>query len=164
MKGPPIRVSEAEQEDFVVTFNRRLRYATWGIVLTTIAVIVLVALLVPEIKSSAGTAAIWGGLVAILGPFMAIYYWAWNAPSRELQRRSPEGAALTKDEVRELTFSKVTYGHLVLAAVMGVAIPWRMSANFDIWNGLGMLWLVAGGSLITLSAVQTIRKWLHNKR
>ena len=35
-KGAQFWVSEAERDDFIATFNRRLRYSTWSIVPATI--------------------------------------------------------------------------------------------------------------------------------
>ncbi len=154
-KGVPIRVSELERDDFIATFNKRIRYAAWSIFPATVILILLLVWLLPDIKSPIASVAIWVGLGAILGPFMAIFYWAWNAPARELQRRTPEGSGLTKDEARALAFSKITYGRLALAAVMGLGLVFR---------GGGLVWLVFGGILVALAAIQAIRKWLFNQQ
>lgn len=163
-KGAPVRVSEMERENFIATFNKTIRYTTWAIFPATITLILLLVWLVPDTNSTMGTVAIWIGLGAILAPFMGVFYWAWNAPARELQRRTPEGAALTKEEARALAFSKITYGQLALAAVMGVGLVWKMSAKTDVFHGGGLVWLVCGGFLIGLAGIQAIRKWLFNQQ
>ena len=158
-KGAPIRVSEIERDRFVAIFNKRMRYAAWSIVPATVGLILLLVWLVPDADSPVGQIATWVRIAAILVPFMGIYYWAWNAPSRELERRTPEGAALTKEEARTLAFSKITYGKLILAALMGVGLVWKASIKTDVFHGWGVSWLVFGGSLIALAGVQAIRKW-----
>lgn len=164
MKGAAYRVSVAERDRFVATFNKRLRYASWAIAPATIILIVLLAWLIPDSNSDIAKGAIWVGVAAILIPFMAIYYWAWNAPSRELQRRTPESAALTRDEARSLAFSKITYGQLGLAAVFGAGLVWMKSIDEDVFQGWGMIWLIFGVGLVALSGVQAIRKWRHSQQ
>ncbi|WP_188054722.1 hypothetical protein [Sphingosinithalassobacter sp. CS137] len=158
-KGAPVRVSEIERDEFVATFNKRIRYAGWSIFPATLGLILLLVWLTPDADSPSAQIAMWIGIAAILVPFMVIYYWAWNAPSRELERRTPEGAPLTKEEARVLAFSKITYGQLLLAALMGVGLVWKMSAESDVFHGWGMVWLILGGVLIFLAGVQAVRKW-----
>jgi hypothetical protein len=158
-KGAPIRVSELERDNFVAAFNRRVDYAGWFIFPATVGLILLLAWLTPDVDSPSAQIAMWVGVAAILVPFMAIYYWAWNAPSRELGRRTPEGAAMTKEEARELGFSNITYGRLILAALMGAGLIWRTSAETDIFHGWGTVWLILGIALIGLVGVQAFRKW-----
>ena len=126
--------------------------------------ILLLVLFTPETDSSEENVAIWIGVGAILLPFLAFYYWSWNAPARELQGRTPESAALTKSEARALAFSKITYGQLGLAAAMGVGLVWMKSLETDVLYGRGMIWLLMGGGLVLLSAVQVFRKWRLNKQ
>ncbi len=164
MKGAAYRVSEAERDQFVATFNKRLRYASWAIAPATIILILLLAWLIPDSDGELAKGAIWGGVAAILIPFLAIYYWAWNAPARELQRRTPESAALTREEARSLAFSKITYGQLGLAAAFGVGLVWMKSVDEDVFHGWGMIWLVSGVGLVALSVVQAIRKWRHGQQ
>ena len=163
-KGVPIRVSEIERDRFVATFNKRTRYAMWSIFPATVGLILLLAWLIPDPDSPEGQIALWVGIAAILVPFVAIYLWAWNAPARELERRTPEGAALTKDEARELAFSKISYGQLTLAGLFGVGLVWKMSRETDVFHGWGVVWLAAGSALVVLAGVQAIRKWHFSQR
>jgi hypothetical protein len=163
-KGVPIRVSASERDDCVTTFNKRIRYVMWSIFPATLLLILLLVWIIPDPNSQMASVAIWIGLAAILVPFMAVFYWAWNAPARELQHRTPAGAALTKEEARTLAFSKITYGRLALAAAMSVGLVWEMSAKMDVFHGGGMVWLVVGGLLIAFAGVQAIRKWRFNQQ
>lgn len=162
-KGAPIRVSERERNEFISTFNRRVRYATWSIFPATVVLILLMAWLIPDAHSTAADLAVWVGIGAILLPFMAVIYWAWNAPSHELQRRTPEGAALSKAEARALAFSKITYSQLALAALMGAGLVWKKSGETDVFHGWGVVWLISGGGLIGLAGIQAIRKLRFNQ-
>lgn len=46
-KGAAIRVSGAERDVFITTFNRRLRFAMWGIVIATLLLISFLSLRFP---------------------------------------------------------------------------------------------------------------------
>jgi len=162
-KGAPVRVSKLERDGFVAAFNKRIRYAMWSIVPATVGLILLLVWLIPDADSPSAQIAIWGGIAAILLPFMVIFYWAWGAPSRELERRTPEGPALSKKEARALAFSKITYGQLAVAALMGVGLVWKMATKVDVLHGSGLVWLVFGGALVLLSGVQAIRKWYFSQ-
>ena len=131
----------------------------WSIVPATVGLILLLVWLTPDADSPAAQIAMWGGIAAILLPFMMIFYWAWGAPLRELERRTPEGLALTKDEARALAFSKITYGQLALAALMAMGLVWKMSTKIDVFHGFGLVWLFFGAASVILASVQAIRKW-----
>lgn len=163
MKGPAIRVSEAERDEFIAVFNKRLRYSMWSIVPATVILILLLVWLVPDVDSTAGHVAMWIGIAAILAPFMAGYYWAWTAPARDLVRRPQEGAALSEEEVRHLKFSKMTYGQLGFAVLAAVALVWKVSADTDVLHGWGMLWLIFAGLLIAGAGIQAFRKWHYER-
>jgi Na+/melibiose symporter-like transporter len=163
-KGAPVRVSERERDEFVATFNKRIRYAAWSLFPATVGLILFLVWLTPDAESASAQMAMWVGIAAILAPFIVIFYWAWNAPSRELERRTPEGAALTKEEARALAFSKITYGQLALAALTGMVLIWKMSTKTDVIHGWGVVWLVFGAALIVLAGVQAIRKWRFSQQ
>lgn len=162
-KGVPVRVSKSERDGFVATFDQRIRYAMWSIVPATVALILLLVWLIPDANGSAAQIAIWIGLGAILLPFMAIFYWAWGAPSRELERRPPEGPALTVEEARALSFSKITYSQLALAALIGIGLVWRKSTEVNVLHGSGLIWAVFGAALVIFAGVQAVRKWRFNQ-
>jgi tetratricopeptide (TPR) repeat protein len=53
----------------------------------------------------------------------------------------------------------MTYGQLASAAAGGLILPFIGSAHQDVLSGWNRLWLVFGGGLVLLSAVQAFRKW-----
>lgn len=163
-KGAPVRISEVERKRFIIAFNNHLKYATWSIFPATVGLILLLVLITPNANSPSAQLTMWVGLVVILVPFLIYFRWAWNHPSRELKRRAPEGAALTKEQARALAFSKITYGQLALAALMGAGMVWKMSMRFDVLHGWGMIWLLFGAGLIVIAGIQAIRKWRFNQQ
>jgi hypothetical protein len=163
-KGVPVCVSELERDGFVATFDKRISYALWPIVPATLSLILLLVWLTPDSDSPAAQIGMWGGIAAILLPSLAIIYWAWGAPSRELECRLPEGPALPKEEARALALFKITYGQLALAAFMGTGLVWKMSTKTHLFHGTGLLWLVLGASLVVVAGVQALRKWRFSQR
>lgn len=164
MKGPPIRVSQVERDQFVEAFNERLRYAAWSIFPATAALIGLLVWFIPDVDSTAGTIAVYVGISLILAPFLVVFYWAWNSPARELARRPKEGAARSGEEVRKLMFSKISYGQLGFAALAALALVWKVSAHTDVLHGWGLLWPAIAALMIVALAVQAFRKWRIEQR
>jgi Na+/melibiose symporter-like transporter len=163
LKRAPIRVTGAERDGFIGTFNRRLRYAAWSMVPATILLILLLALFVPDMDSAAGQVALWVGMGLILAPFLLVYYWAWNSPSRELERRTPVGRERTRKEVRQVMLARMTYGQLGLVVVVGFVLVLQESSRNDVLHGWGMLWLVFGAAMVIGAGVQAFRKWRNER-
>ncbi len=94
---------------------------------------------------------------------MVGYYWAWNAPARELERRTPVGSARTREEVRRLMLSKITYGQLGFAVLAAFALLWNASTKGDVLHGWGILWVVFAAALVVIAAIQAFRKWRFDR-
>ncbi len=163
MKGAPVRVSAIERDQILTTFNRRIRYASWAIVPAVLIMVGLIVWLIPHSDRAAADTAMWIGLIAILAPFMAAYIWAWNAPARELERRPRQGTALSPDEVRQLMFSRMSYGQLALAPLAALLVVWDKSGVRDIFHGWGIVRLALAGLLIAGAGVQAFRKWRYER-
>lgn len=161
-RGPALRVSKLERDELLAAFNRRIRIAMWSTMSSTLIFILLLVWLVPDTGGSGAQNATWVGVAAIVSLFTGLFYRAWSAPSRELERRNPESPPLSKKEARELTYAKMTYGQLALAALMGASFIFKMSMREDVLHGSGLAWAVFGGGLVLLSVVQAVRKWRFN--
>ncbi len=160
-KSAPIRVTAAERDRFITTFNRRLRYMTWAILPATLVLIGLLVVLVPDVHSIEADVGIWAGLGVMVTAFLTGLFWAQNEPARELERRPIAAAARTPDEVRALMFSQMQYRQLGLAALCAPLLVWMASAKFDVLHGWGVLWLAFAASIVLGASVQAIRKWLY---
>jgi hypothetical protein len=151
-----------ERDEFLAAFNRRIRIAMWSTMSSTIIFTLLLVWLVPDTAGPDAQRATWVGVAAIVSLFTGLFYRAWSAPSRELERRNPEGPPLSKKQARELTYAKMTYGQLALAALVGASFVLKMSMREDVLHGSGLAWVVFGGALVLLSVVQAVRKWRFN--
>ena len=159
MKGAPIRVSAAERDRYVATFNRYTRYASWGV----IGGIMLLALFLAFYFAVAGgnvpDMAFYLGLGAIVVAFMVGHFWVWNLPARELRGRGTAGEARSSAEVRRLFLEKTTYGQIATGAGVGVALFFRIQSSGNMLSGWNLFWAGAGVVLLILSAIQAFRKW-----
>src|SRR5207253_3097944 len=99
------------------------------------------------------------GILAIAFVAIALLYWVRGAPARELAGRASVGRARSREEMRAIFFSKLSYGQLALAGLGGLLLPFLVRDRHDIFSGWGRLGLVLGGVLVLLSTVQAFRKW-----
>jgi drug/metabolite transporter (DMT)-like permease len=161
MKGAPIRVSSSERDGFISTFNRRLRYAAWGILPATLILIALLVVFAPssDPDSASSQVLIYAGIAAIIAVFMWAYYWAWNGPARDLERRPTLGEARSRAEVRRIMLGKMTYGQLGIGALAIVALLFKVSGKHDLFSGWNRLWLVGAALGFAGIAFQAFRKW-----
>ncbi|MGY4398391.1 drug/metabolite transporter (DMT)-like permease [Sphingomonas sp. UYAg733] len=164
MKGAPIRVSAAERDTFLADFRRRLRYATWGIFPATLLLIGLLVVLVPDVDSPSSNLFIYGGIGVIIAVFMVGYYWAWNAPARELERRPTLGEARSRVEVRRVMLAKMTYGQLLIGIGAMAALLFKVSDKTDLFHGWGRLWLVFAVLIVLGILFQMFRKWRFDQQ
>lgn len=158
-KGEAIRVSAEERSRFIEEFDRNVRRSKWIIYvgLTLVLGGIIGFSLIRGTDFSQAATFIGIGLVMI--PYFAFNQWAWAAPVRELGARTPIAGERSPDEVRRLRFQRMTYGQLAGAAFGGVVIPFIESSRQNVLFGWNRLWLVFGGALVLLAAVQAFRKW-----
>ena len=163
LRRAPIRVTEAERDGFIRTFNRRLRYAGWSILPGTMLLILLLALFVPDIDSVSGQIDMWMGFGLSLASFLLAYRWAWNVPSRELERRTPVGPRRTRQEMRRVMFARLTYAQLGSVVGMAFLLVLQVSSKGDVLHGWGILWLVLAAALVIGAGIQALRKWRNER-
>lgn len=158
-RGEAIRVSAEEHIRFVEEFERNVRRAKWIIYLGL--TVVLGGLLILSLirGSDLSQLAIFIGIGLVMIPYVAYYRWAWAAPARELATRTPIAGERSPDEIRRLTLQRLTYRQLAATALGGLIIPFIGSSRQDLFSGWNRLWLVFGGAIICLAAVQAFRKW-----
>jgi len=161
MKGPPIRVTEAERDMFLAAFNRQMRYAVWLVVLVMSILCAGLVFLDPHAADTSGLT-----IMLVVVPCLVIFpltRWIWGAPARALEGRAAVGEERTRDEIRQIRFAKLTYRRLGAAALLGVAMVLKMSMREDVLHGWGMIWLALGGVLVAVAGAQAIRKWHYER-
>ena len=163
-KGAAIRVSAEERSRFLQEFDQNSRRATWAIYvgLGTVAggMILLPAVWGWKLPEPAMVAAV---IVAMI-PYTVYYKWVWAAPARELEGRTPLAGERSPEEVQHLRFRRITYKQLGTAALGGLALPFLISSREDAFSGWNRLWLVFGGALVLIAAVQAFRKWRFEQK
>ncbi|MGE4429401.1 MAG: hypothetical protein AB7E05_01510 [Sphingobium sp.] len=159
MKAAPVRVDASEREKFIEVFRCRIRYLAWAIFPGTILLIVGLALVFPDSHSDLAQFAIYAGIGLLVALFLAGYYWAWNAPARELAWRPVVGEALSREQLLHRKFARITYGQLALAPVIAAIMLWSVSDEYDVFQGWGIFWLILAAAIIVSAAVQAFRKW-----
>lgn len=154
--GAAIRVSQAERDAFVATFDRRMRYFGWSILPSALAV-TMVCFSAIFFWRSLITA--YAGFAAYLVTAWAIHKWLWNAPARELQHRAPVKPPLTREEANELTYSKMTFGGIMGGGLIAVLIVVKLSLKMDVLHGWGRLQLLVGAVIVAVTAFAAFQKW-----
>lgn len=158
-KGEAFRVSAEERTKFIEDFDRDLRRAQWmiyiGIGLAVAGVVLFTIVSHSNFPQVAGVVAMIFGMV----PYLIYFRRAWAAPARALAGRTPIARELSRDEVHELKFRKITYGNLAAAAFGGVVIAFAGSKSLDFHSVSTWLWAVPGVGLVLFAAVQAFRKW-----
>lgn len=158
-KGEAIRVSAQERSRFLDEFDRNLRRAKW-IIYIGLFVALGGAIAFSVLRGSdLDQAGIVVGIGVAVIPYFAYLRWAWAAPARELAGRTPLAGERAPEEVQRLKFQRITYSQLGTAALGGLAFPFLATKHGDLFSGWNRLWLVFGGGLVLLAAVQAFRKW-----
>ena len=160
-KGAPYRITEQQWEDFHAEYSQGFRRLWIGMIsyiwlALALGVVWLIALDGNETN-------LLFGMIAMFLPGIAGFVWLnrrlHTAPERALERETPIGAELTREEWRREALSQMSYRNLALAPFVGIFLVISMSDNFDIQAGWGrMIWLVPIG-LTAFAAIQAYRKY-----
>jgi peptidoglycan/LPS O-acetylase OafA/YrhL len=157
-KGAPIRVSAAEREKYVTTFDKFIKYGSWGIAGGVILLCLLTVTYAVQTATDVSDTALYIGFGAILTIFMGGHFWAWNLRARELRGRGTVGEARSHAEVRQRMLSKLTYGQI--AVVGGIALLALLQINRgDPFSGRNAIWLILAILAVVVSISAAFRKW-----
>jgi hypothetical protein len=158
-KAAPIPVSAAERDRYIAGFDTFLRRASWGM---TAGIVILIAATVAFVMSTGRDvieSATLIGLGAILAVFLALYWWFWNQPARELRDRAAAGEARSRAEVRRRYLAKTTYGQLALTAAIAFLLLLKAAFSGAPFSGWNLFFLCWGVIVLPLAVVQAFRKW-----
>lgn len=157
-KGAPVRVTAVERERYLAEYASRLRIATWIIYLGLMLVAAVVVWWTVEANADFPDLPIYLAIGAVAAISIGFAHWAWGAPARELVRRTPVGSARSAVELRRIGFQRLSYGQLAGTAFVGAILPFTLRGDQDVFTGWGRLWLVFGGVIVLIAAVQAFRK------
>ena len=159
-KGPALRLSAEERDDFVAGYARAVRILSWSIVVGIVAVFGVLAAMGIEDRPNEHRLAV--AAVVVIG-FMAAHTWVWYAPARVLSYRVPTAAPTPPEDRKVSFFARIEYPKLALGLAAAPFMVWSASRVTDVLHGWGRLWVVAGVSLFVLIAVQAFRKWWYER-
>lgn len=161
MKGPPVRVTQAERDRFVDSYARFYNRSSWALMA---AMSVLVGLWILHAVLSNEEPSFWLfglGMAPLFLVYMAVHGWAWRAPGRELRGRPVLGETRSGAEVRLVILKRTTYGQfLFVVGAMG-ALLLKVGSKQDLFAGWNRLWLVFAGFIAVVVGIQAFRKWRH---
>lgn len=163
-KGEAIRVSAEERQEFIDGFDRDLWRAMFVMIASTTLMLGGISLLSVLKGWNLPEGVVVVGIFAASIPYFAYYRWAWGAPSRALEGRTPIARERSPDEVRQLRFQRMTYRNLAAAAGAAVVLPLVGSRHDHLFSGWGRLWLAAGAALLLFVGVQAFRKWQFDQQ
>ena len=162
-KGAPIPVSAQEHDLFVREYLRAIYWIIGGMMAAIVIFVGLAVWWIVATETDLPETWMTIGMISISVAAIASMYWVQAAPSRELGHRASFGLERTRDEMRTIRFSKISYGQLGAAAIGGAVLPFTIRSDQDVLNGWGRLWLVFGGVIILVAIVQAARKWHFEK-
>lgn len=164
MRGAAIPVTRAERDGFVAAFNRRLRYAAWAMVPTTFVPLILMIVLLPGPDDDIVSVVIGGSLGVGILLFLVVHRWAYKAPIRELGARPTATAPRSREDMRRRMFAKMSYGQLSFAAVGGPLLVWKVSLQYDVWRGWGLLWPAFAAMIVVTAIIMALCKWRFERK
>ncbi len=149
-RGAPIPVSLDEREAFRSQYRKASIIMIWGPALLTVAGIVLSTLVAPNfIDEGPGLIIISLGLMAAI---LVLSVRNTAAPARALERRSPVGNELSKDEWHSKHFATTSWpllGSIFLMSII-VCVSLFTRSEFREWSDY--LWTIGSGILSILGA------------
>ena len=149
-RGAPIPVSIEEREGFRLQYRKASRRMIWGAVLIVCAAIAFGSWIAPEfIDDGPGIMVI---CLSVIGVIAILSVRNTTAPARALERRSPVGIEISKDEWRARHFAATSWkllGALFLASTI-VCVTLLSRSEFEEWSDY--LWTIGSGVLSILGA------------
>ena len=159
IRAAGIRVSASERDRLVAEFGRGILIATWTTAAFTILLMVGFVLVTTANFAKLPEFAAYLLVAVCILPFLAAFFWLWNAPVRALSARAPATAGRSKTEARRLAFQRMTWGQLGLAAVMVPVLLLRVGSRHSLLVGWNRAWLLVAGLFLVFVGVQAVRKW-----
>jgi hypothetical protein len=162
LRYAPVRVTAGEREAFVEDFARAMRRLQWatiaGLILLTLG---LAAFLTWQDREFSALPLYVGlGVIVVLN--MLLWYRAWKAPSRTLERRPTLGAPRSRAETGRLMLQRVSWGQLLMSFLLAPFAAFRFLEESA--SGWKWFWLTMAVFFVIIVPVQAWRKWRLERR
>ena len=126
-RGPGIRVTAAERDGFVETFNRGIIRLAWSMVLAATLLLGSLALFSIELPSPLSGREEAVAITLLLASFMLAWWWIRNAPMRALDRRATIDQGVPGTDYRRAMLAEMPWSIPVIAALFQVALVVRVA-------------------------------------
>lgn len=126
-RGPGIRVTAAERDRFVETFDRGVIRLAWSMVLAAILLLGSLSLFAIELPWPLSGHEEGVGIIALMAAFMLAWWWIRNAPMRALDRRAPIDQGVPGAAYRRAMLVAMPWSIPVIAALFQVALIVRVA-------------------------------------
>jgi hypothetical protein len=164
MTGAAYRVTDAEKDAFVATFDRQQRWSFW-IGLPFLLAIVFGSIWVVNTATP-------GSFLAAIKPFVVgsgaalgvsfrsvIDHFAFRAPLRALAPRTPVAPGLSKMARRRLALDRIPPEPLFGAAIICALLLGIFLTEGGLTNRVGQVWIVLFVAFLLWVAIIGFRKW-----
>jgi hypothetical protein len=159
-KAVAIPVSAKERDTLARQYAVRI-YLVLSI--TVVAITVLLCVLFLRTSTHAAgqvpPAQIFAGMVAISLVATGLLEWIYRAPSRALKGRPAVGRERTREDVRTISFRRMTYQRLGVTALIGAG-----SYTYIADGAWDRRWIFVPPLVVLVTAVQAFRKWRFERR
>ena len=164
MKDAPIRVSQAERDRYVQSYDKFTRRGFWGMTAATILLILVFVTLSVGTGQEISAAYLYAGVGVIIAGFVGASRWARGLPMRELRGRGTVGEARSRTEVSKRFFAKTSYGQIAIAAAGALVAVTKIDFHRDLFSGSNLVWSLLGAFVLGASLFAALRKWRFESR
>lgn len=126
-RGPGIRVTAAERDRFVETFDRAVLRLAWSMVLATMLLLGALSLFAIELPWPLSGHEEGVGATVLIVAFMLAWWWIRNAPMRALDRRATIDQGISGAEHRRAMLVAMPWSLPVVAALFQIALIIRVA-------------------------------------
>ena len=144
---------------FIADFRRKFRWLIWGFSGALIVAILLVTVLVPTVDGETNKWWIYCLVGVAIIPLTFINLRLWDAPARNLDRRTAVGRKRSRSEVKRLLLAEMSWLQLAASTVFLPITLILFASDWDIWHGWGILWPTFVGAVTLALLYQMFRKW-----
>lgn len=126
-RGPGVRVTATERDNFIETFNRGIIRLAWSMVLAATLLLGSLALFSIELPWPLSGHEEGVAIALLLASFMLVWWWIRNAPVRALDRRATIDQGLPGADYRRAMLVQMPWSIPVIAALFQVALIARVA-------------------------------------
>jgi len=158
-RAAPILVSAAERDRFVEEYRQGAKWRRRGLMLAILlgAMLMIIGEQRTGIPQNLVVICIFAGFFLALA--MAVFWWAWNAPARQLRGRPAMGEARTRAQADRVILAKQSYGDILAMSLLGVVVLAQIDGHKELWSGENLLIVCLTAFLVLAMLVRLYRKW-----